>query len=416
MSPDLLHAAIRFEIALARAQANLGLIPAEAAQHIAALADYSFQPADLETLEAGEDHDGVPMPALLGLLRSHLPAAAAPWLHFGATSQDALDTALVLVCKPLRQALLEELDALIGDLAALAETHVGTLMAARTRHRRATAITFGFMLAGRAVPLARSRRELQDLGPALEQLQLGGSAGVLGAFDDPEALAKAVAAQLNLRSDWISWQTQRDLIAHLGSCLERLAASLAGIAEDLLFLSSEEVGEVTLLAGGGSSTMPHKVNPVLFERVIADHQLTSNDARVLANLPTARLQRDGRLWPLEAQLLPPLVKRVRSSLVTLRTALGQVQPQPERMREHLEARGGAAHGEALRFLLQQTFGPAEAQTLLAEIQQQSDGTLLEAAAAHPRMANLARELHAIQNWTQELTNAATLTQRLLGNL
>jgi len=243
-----------FEAALARAVA-----PADAAEAIAAacVAD-GF---DLEEIGRSAADKGTPVPGLLSALRAKLPEDAAAHLHRGATSQDVVDSAAMLVAGRALGPLLEDLGAAADACAGLAERYRDAPMAGRTLLQQAAPITFGLEAAGWLSGLDQVQTELADVRANGLAVQLGGAVGTLAALGDegPAAVA-SVARSLGLAEPALPWHANRVRVAELGGALELVAGACAKIAGDVILLAQTEVGEVTVPAGG-STAMAHKRNP-----------------------------------------------------------------------------------------------------------------------------------------------------------
>lgn len=252
----LVRAMVRCESALAEACAAAGVIPEAIARAIVAGLDSArVAPADLAEASA---RDGVPVPGLVTLLRKALPEDAASFLHWGATSQDILDTATVLQLRLALDIIEARLRALLNALAALATAEAGTVMAARTRTQIALPTTFGAMVAGWGHALIDGIERLRSLRPRLMRLSLHGAAGTdaaLGAAAD--AVRAHMSSAFGLAAPDLPWHTARDAMAELGAVLTLLSGGLAKIGLDVSTLAQGGVGEVAM-AGGASSTMPHK--------------------------------------------------------------------------------------------------------------------------------------------------------------
>ena len=238
------------EAALARAEARAGVIPAAAAEQIVAACRAEFDPEQI-----GEEGRRVANPAqpLVRRLRE-----ASEWAHHGATSQDIVDTAMMLVAKRARALILDEVDGVTAASAKLADEHRGTVMAARTLLQQAVPTTFGLKAAGWLAGVVEARRALASLElPA----QLGGAAGTLAALGDkgPEVL-RLYAEEVGLAEPPLPWQANRIRVAELARALELVAGGCGKIALDVTLLAQTEVGEVSAPAGG-STAMPHKRNP-----------------------------------------------------------------------------------------------------------------------------------------------------------
>ena len=265
---EQLRRMLRVEAALARVEGRLGVIPAGAAETIAHAAErLRPDPAKLATATAS---DGVPVPALVAALREAVPAEARGFVHWGATSQDIVDTALVLAIKEALLVLEGRLRSLSDALAGLADRHRRTVMPGRTRFQPAVPITFGAKVAGWLAPLLRDLRRLAEMRPRLLVASLGGAAGTLSALGgEGAAVERGLADELDLGVATAPWHAARDGFAELASWLALVTGTLGKIGEDVILLAQPEIGELALGTGGGSSTMPQKSNPVGPEMLVA---------------------------------------------------------------------------------------------------------------------------------------------------
>jgi 3-carboxy-cis,cis-muconate cycloisomerase len=358
------RAMLTVEAALARVQGRLGLIPADAAARLAEVAD-CLEP-DLAAIGAGTARDGVPIPALIKALREGVGARAAAYVHWGATSQDIIDTGLVLRLKEALTLLSGRLEAVIAALTAQAAAHRGLVMAARTRSQIATPTTFGLKVATWLAPLLRHRDRLAQLRPRLEVVQLGGAAGTLAALGDHGiAVMEGLAAELGLAAPPLPWHGQGDTMAELGGWLSLLTGSLGKMGEDLVLLGQAEIGELTVGGGGGSSTMPNKSNPVAAETLVALARFNAGMVGTLHQSLIQRHERDGAAWPLTWLALPPMLMATAGALGhAVRMASG-LAPDAARMAENLDATHGLVLAEAATFLLAHHMPRPEAQRLVA---------------------------------------------------
>lgn len=356
----LLAALLEAEAALAAAQAELGLVPTAAAEAIAAL-----DRPEPEDLVAATARDGVVVPGFVAALRARLPAAHAPYLHWGATSQDILDTAVSLQLRAVLAILEGRLTSVMDSLAGLAGGHRGTVMAARTRHQQATPTTFGLVAAEWLMPLVRLAAKLPALRGEVLRVSLGGASGTQAALgSQAPAIAARMAACLGLAEAPLPWHAQREGMLELGGWVVQLSGALGKLAGDAILLAQTEVGELRLEGAGGSSTMPHKQNPTAAEAVVA---LARANAHRLGALAAAQLhaqQRDGAAWQLEWQMLPEIAQASGAALLRTRDLLEALQPQPARMRANLEASGGLYAAEAISFALAEHMPRPEAQALV----------------------------------------------------
>ena len=301
-----LRAMLDFEAVLAEAEGACGVIPAEAAEQIAGVARGLVpKPADLAKATG---RDGIPVPALVAALRQAVGGEAASYVHWGATSQDVIDTGLVLRLRRILDHLSDRLDRLSEGLAARARQERETAMAARTWGQQATPTTLGLKMAGWRAPLLRHHRRLAELRPRLEVLSFGGASGTLAALGDKAFEVEAeLARRLDLRVTALPWHSQRDPLIELSSWLSLVTGSLGKIAGDVILLSQSEVGEVREAAGGGSSTMPQKVNPVRASAVLALARLNAGLAGQMQQAALHSHERDGAAWQQEWLMLPEML-------------------------------------------------------------------------------------------------------------
>ena len=280
------------EVALARAEAAVGVIPTAAADAIAAAA--AALEVDTAAIRRGAAASGVPAIELVRQLRRAVGPDNAGFVHRGATSQDIVDTAAILAIRRATALIEERLKEAIDALIALADRHKNTVMAGRTHGQQASPITFGLKAANWLAPLPRHWRRLAELKPRLLVVQFGGAAGTLAALGDRgPKVQEALARELDL-GPAVPWHTQRDAIVEYGGWLALVAGSLGKMGQDLTLLAQTEVGEIlesSDAARGGSSTMPHKANPIGSEMMVVAAQAT---AALLAALHAAAVHVDVR--------------------------------------------------------------------------------------------------------------------------
>jgi 3-carboxy-cis,cis-muconate cycloisomerase len=324
-----LRALLDVERALAAAEAAVGVIPAEAAAAIAAVCEPGR--FDAEALaESGRRVGNVAEP-LVRALREAVGGEAARFVHWGATSQDVLDSAAALVARDAGALVVAELEGVAGACAALARAHRSTVMAARTLLQQAVPTTFGLKAAGWLVTVSRASTRLEA---ARIPAQLGGAGGTLAALGDRGLdVLGAFAAELGLEEPTLPWHSIRVPVAHLGSTLDVAAAVLAKIALDLLLLGQTEVGEVREPAGG-SSTMPHKRNPVgsVLVRACAAH------VHAAAGTLTGAVhehERAAGAWHAEWKALTDALAFTGGAAWWLRRTLEGLEVDPARMRANL---------------------------------------------------------------------------------
>ncbi|GID91739.1 3-carboxy-cis,cis-muconate cycloisomerase [Amorphoplanes digitatis] len=348
------------EAALARAAARAGLASGADAEAVAAAcAVLVVDPGELGAEAAAT---GNPVVALITRLRAAVPGDAAGLVHRGATSQDIVDTAAMLVAKRALEPLLADLAAAAGLTAALAREHRHTLVAGRTLLQQALPTTFGLIAAGWLTGLDTARRRLAEVRDHRLAAQLGGAAGTLaayapdpGAVDAGTAMLAAYSAELGLAEPELPWHTERTRIADLAAALGTAAGAIAKVARDLVLHAQTEVGEVTEGGdAGGSSTLPHKHNPI---RAISACAAAAQAPGLVATLLSAMAhehQRAAGSWHAEWLPLRALLTRTGSAAFQLRAALEGLRVDPGRMRANLELTHGALLAERVAAAL----GPA----------------------------------------------------------
>jgi 3-carboxy-cis,cis-muconate cycloisomerase len=305
-------AMVKFELALAQAEAEVGLISADAAAAVAsALVD--FEP-DWDDLAVGMARDGVVVPALLGQMRRRVAAPHADALHKGATSQDAIDTALVLQLAAVIAILVARLTVLLDTLDGLADRHGTQVLMAYTRMQQALPYTVGAKLATWSAPLRRHLSALQAMRRSLLVIQLGGPIGDRSSFGGQgEAVARSLARQLDLGLAE-PWQSARDPLIGFAGLLTLLTGTLGKIGADVALLGQNEIAAITLSGGGGSSSMAHKSNPVNAEVLVALARYNAGLVGVLQQAMVHENERSGAAWTLEWLVLPPIVISAGASL------------------------------------------------------------------------------------------------------
>jgi len=363
-------AMLRFEAALARAEGRCGVIPEDAAARIAAVAEaLDLDPA---ALAEGTARDGIPVPALVAALRQVIGGDAAAYVHWGATTQDVMDSGLVLRLRAILDIFDKRLAGIGAQLATLADAERGTVMIARTRGQQATPTSFGLKVAGWLAPLQRHRARLKELRPRLEVLSFGGAVGNLSALGDKAlAVEAALAVELDLPAPALPWHSQRDGLVELADWLGLVCGSLGKLAGDVLLLCQNEVGElregsIDGKPGGGSSTLPQKANPIRSEAILS---LTRHCAGLTGQLQQAAFhqhERDGVAWQLEWLALPQMIVASGAALRQTLALLGGLQVDRERMRTNIAATRGLALAEAASFALSEHLPRPAAQALVKE--------------------------------------------------
>ncbi|MBW8268031.1 3-carboxy-cis,cis-muconate cycloisomerase [Caldovatus aquaticus] len=350
------------EAALARTQARLGIIPEDAARAIAAAA--RAENLDRAALAAATRNTGYPVVGLVRQLSALAGAEAGRWTHWGATTQDIMDSALVLQIRDALDLIAPDLDALCAALAARAREHRGTVMAGRTHLQHALPVTFGYKCAVWLSPLLAMRERLRELRPRVLRLQFGGAAGTLASLG-PCGLevAAGLARELGLAEPDIPWHVARDGLAETVCWLGLLCGALSKLATDVMLLMQTEVAEVAephQEGRGGSSTMPQKRNPIACEYVLAQsrgvHALVP---QVLAAMAQDHERATGP-WQAEPLAIPQAFLLAHGALAQARTIAEGMTVDAARMRRNLESTGGLIVAEAVMMGLAPLLGRGEA--------------------------------------------------------
>ncbi|HET7566886.1 MAG TPA: lyase family protein [Gaiellaceae bacterium] len=325
-----LAAMVDAERALARAEARLGIVPADAAEAIAGQCDPGR--FDLAALLEQGHAVGNPAEPLVRALKELVGEPHARWVHFGATSQDVVDTAAMLVARRAAGLLCDELDAVADGCARLAEEHRATPMAGRTLLQQAVPTTFGAKAAGWLVGVLVPCDRLRGFR---WHAQLGGAAGTLAPLGErgPEAVA-AFAEELGLHATRVPWHVHRGPWAGLAALLDASAQACAKIGLDVVLLAQTEVGEVAEAAGGGSSTLPHKRNPAKAVLARACARLVHANAGVLAEGGHEH-ERAAGAWQSEWTALSEALAHAGGAAAAIRECLDGLEVFPERMRENM---------------------------------------------------------------------------------
>nr|WP_177001323.1 3-carboxy-cis,cis-muconate cycloisomerase [Streptomyces sp. cf386] len=364
-----LQALLDAEAALTRAQAALDLAPAEAASAVTEAADAGR--FDVRSLAERARAGGNPVIPLVADLTKAVGDAYGSYVHRGATSQDIMDTATMLVAVRTLGLVLGDLDRTQGALARLAAEHRDTAMPGRTLTQHAVPTTFGLKAAGwRSLVLdARDRvTGVRDSLPA----QLGGAAGTLAAFgaygaSDPTALPTAYARELGLRAPDLPWHTLRTPVADLAGCLALTAGALGKIAVDVLTLSRTEIAEVAEGSGGGSSAMPHKSNPVWSTLIASAARRAPQLAATLYGSLAAEDERPAGAWHAEWEPLRELLRLVGGAARDAVELAEGLRVRADVMREHLDLTHGLIVSERLSAELAPVLGRARAKELLTRL-------------------------------------------------
>src|SRR4051795_7688677 len=358
-----------FEAALARAEAAVGVIPASAAARIAkACKAETFELSALAEAATRSGNLAIPLVKALTAAVAKADADAARYVHWGATSQDVIDTATMLSLRAAIDALLPDLERAIAGFAKLARQHRNTAMVARTWLQHALPMPFGLKLAEYAAALHRSRARLTRLRGEGLALQFGGAAGTLAALGDKGlVVAEKLAAELKLPLPDAPWHTHRDRIAEAASALAIVAGTCGKIARDVSLMMQTDVAEAFEPAGegrGGSSTMPHKRNPVAAASALAAATMAPNLAATIFEAQVQDHERSAGPWHAEWPTLPQLMLVTSGALAAIVDIAEGLEVDAARMRVNLDATHGLIMAEAVTFALAETIGKSDAHHLV----------------------------------------------------
>ncbi|WP_328979269.1 3-carboxy-cis,cis-muconate cycloisomerase [Streptomyces canus] len=411
-----LQALLDAEAALTRAQDALGLAPPEAATAVTEAADAGR--FDVRSLAERARGGGNPVIPLVADLTEAVGEAYGPYVHRGATSQDILDTATMLVTARTLGLLLADLDRVQRALARLAAEHRDTAMPGRTLTQHAVPTTFGLRAAGWRSLVLDSRDRVAAVRDSLPA-QLGGAAGTLAAFtvygtEDTQALTAAFAAELGLQAPLLPWHTLRTPIADLAGCLSFTAGALGKIAADVLVLGRTEIAEVAEGGGGGSSAMPHKANPVRSTLIAAAARRAPQLAATLYGSLAAEDERPAGAWHAEWEPLRDLLRLVGGAARDAAELTEGLRVHADTMREHLDLTHGLIVSERLSAELAPVLGRARAKALLTELAERTytEGVSLgELLAREPELKDV--DLDEPTDPARYTGSAGALTDRAL---
>src|SRR6266481_2089703 len=363
------QAILDFEAALARAQARGGLISGSAAAAISSSCRVEL--FDLSSLAQAMPTAGnlsIPILKQLNAIVGRNSPDALRYVHYGATSQDALDTGLLLQLRSAIRAIDNDLNTIVAALVQITETHRKTLLVARTWLQHALPTTFGYITAGWLDAFLRHRERLGGLLESSLALQFGGAVGTLAALGAHGAqISKFLAEELALPLPRIPWHAQRERIAETATTLGLLSGTMAKIARDLSLSMQTEVAELSeppSTGRGGSSTMPHKQKPVAAAAILAStSRVPALITTVLSGL-AGEYQRSLGAWQSEWEVVPEIVRLTAGATHQLAALLPGLTVHPERMRANLDLTHGLIYAEAVSLALSEKLNRASAHRLV----------------------------------------------------
>lgn len=365
------QAMLDFEAALARAQASTGLIPSSVVAPIEAACRaelYDFEAMGLAIASAG--NSAIPLVKMLGKQIASVSPEAERYVHLGATSQDVMDSGLVLQLRAALELIEQDLQQLGEVLAQQAQRYATTPLAGRTWLQQATPVTLGMKIAGWLGAVTRSRQRLQALKPRLLSLQFGGASGTLAALGDQALpVAHALAAELKLALPDQPWHTQRDRLVEFGAVLGLVAGSLGKMGRDISLLMQTEAAEVfepSAPGKGGSSTMPHKRNPVGSAVLISAATRVPGLLSTLFSAMPQEHERSLGLWHAEWETLPQICCLVAGALAQALNIAQGLEVDAQRMAQNLDLTHGLLLAEAVSIELAQRVGRETAHHLLEQ--------------------------------------------------
>ena len=358
-----------FEAALARAQARVGVIPAAAADAIAkncTASQFDFAALMRDAELAG--NLAIPLVKQLTALVAKNDAEAAKFVHWGATSQDVMDSGLVLQLRDALDLIERGLAELARALVAQIKQHRNTLMVGRTLLQHALPITFGLKAAGWLDAVTRHRQRLNELRPRLLVLQFGGAAGTLAALGSQgSSLAAALAQELNLTLPAMPWHGQRDRVAEVATVFGLMVGTLGKIARDVSLCMQTEVGELAEPSApgrGASSTMPHKRNPIGCAAVLSAAIRAPGLVSTMLSAMAQEHERGLGGWQAEWETLPEIAILAASALNQMTAVIAGLEVEADRMTTNLNQSNGLIMAEAVAMALAAHLGKLEAHRIV----------------------------------------------------
>jgi 3-carboxy-cis,cis-muconate cycloisomerase len=411
------------EAALARAQARLGIVPPEAAAAITAAAAAGPETLDLDRLKRETETVGYPILPLVRQLAERA-GESGRWLHWGATTQDIMDSAAVLQIRDGLALVAADLDRVRGHLADLARRWRDTPMAGRTHLQHALPITFGYKAAVWLSAFDRHAARLAELRPRVLVVEFGGAAGTLASLGEDEqatASRRELARELGLGEPAITWHVARDAVAETVQFLALLGGSLGKVAFDVMLMSATEFGEAAepfVTGRGSSSTMPQKRNPISCELILAAAKALRQHSGLMLDALVSDFERATGPWHVEWIAVPESFGYAAGALHQAAFMLGGLIVDPDRMAKNLDMTHGLIVAEAVMMGLAPHTGRNEAHDLVydacrAAIEQ--DRPLYDVLLEVPAVAGPlgAERLRALTDPANYLGAAPAMVDRVL---
>ncbi len=388
---QLLQKWLDYEAALARAEAQVGLVPTEAAVEITAKARAEL--FDFQLIKSGIDKAVHPLVPVIWQLSSLCEGQAGGYVHWGATTQDVMDTALILQIRDALVLIEGGLADVRQTLCALALAHRDTPMAGRTHGQQALPITFGFKVAGWLAECLRHAERLKNCRPRLLVGEFGGAVGTLAGIAAHGLDVKSrLMAELGLGDPPIAWYASRDNIAEFCAILAMIGATMGRLAHEIIHLQMLEFGELEEaweFGKIGSSTMPQKRNPMLCEAILTTSRLARQHVGQSVDAMMHDFERDWSSVQMEWEFVPELCILVHGGLVMMQRVLTTLSVRPSRMRANLDISGGQLLAERVMFALADRLGRQRSHDIVHEVSMQaleSGAPFAAALKEHPEIA------------------------------
>jgi len=356
------------EAALAKAQAKLNIIPKDAANEIDAKA--KAENIDFDKMKDIYEKTGHPIVPLVNLFKKACIKNYGEYIHWGATTQDIMDTGNILQIKKGITVLKNNLEELNKICLRLAQEHKNTLQAGRTHGQHAVPITFGYKVAVWVEEIKRHLVRIKQCKLRLLVLEFSGAAGTLATIDVDKGfeLQEILSKELGLNISSVPWHSSRDNLAEILSIIAMIAATIAKIANEIIVLQSTEISELEQDQEGriGSSTMPHKRNPMQFEHVVALYRYVKANANTMIELMVGEHERDWRTWGAEMKIIEESFVMTGAAMQILKDELRRLKVNKERMKENLKILKGLMMSERVMMRLAQSVGRQTAHAIIHE--------------------------------------------------
>lgn len=380
------------EKTLAKVQGDLGIIPQEASKLIQSVC--IIENIDIQKYQKEVSHAGFPIVPLLNQIVEKANNKLVEYIHFGATTQDIMDTAVVLQIKAAFEIIENDLEMLIEQLSITAKEHINTLMVGRSQLQQALPITFGYKTANWLSSIKRHQQRLAEIRPRVLVLQFGGAVGTLASLkEDGYKVQAGLSKALGLKMPEMAWHTSRDTLAETISFLGLITGSLAKMATDILLMTQTEVGELSEPSASGrgeSSTMPQKKNPILSQKIIVSAKMVKQQVASMLEAMVQDHERASGPWAQEWLIVPDTFKLTGGALIYANKLLDGLVIHKDRMLRNLQITNGFILSEALMIELAPSIGKQKAHDLLHQLAMkatETKATLLEVVKEEPLIMN-----------------------------